>query len=114
MTGTGTSIKLTVAQAIVRYLMNQYTEINGVKTRICGGGFGVVGHGNIPVVETIAGRANTQATRRLNTGPLGMTGSGNANTLAGAADVAQISAAPDVNARHAEVEAGRARQRQGV
>ncbi len=111
MTGTGTSIKLTVAQAIVRHLMNQYTEINGVKTRIC---FGVFGHGNVPVVETIAGRANTQATRPLNIGPLGMTGSGNANTLAGAADVAQISAAPDVNARHAEVEAGRARQRQGV
>jgi 3D-(3,5/4)-trihydroxycyclohexane-1,2-dione acylhydrolase (decyclizing) len=48
MTGTGTSIRLTVAQAIVRYLINQHIEIDGVKTRICGGGFGIFGHGNVP------------------------------------------------------------------
>ena len=42
------TVRLTVAQAIVRYLMNQYIEINGVKTRICGGGFGIFGHGNVP------------------------------------------------------------------
>lgn len=43
-------------------------------------------HG-IPVVETIAGRANLLATDPLNIGPLGVTGSDSANTLAGEADV---------------------------
>jgi 3D-(3,5/4)-trihydroxycyclohexane-1,2-dione acylhydrolase (decyclizing) len=48
MTGNGDTIRLTVAQAIVRYLMNQFIEIDGVETRICGGGFGIFGHGNVP------------------------------------------------------------------
>ena len=42
------TVKLTVAQAIVRWLMNQYTLIDGVETRICSGGFGIFGHGNVP------------------------------------------------------------------
>lgn len=42
------TIRLTVAQAIVRWLMNQYILIDGVETRICGGGFGIFGHGNVP------------------------------------------------------------------
>lgn len=42
------TIRLTVAQAIVRWLMNQFTVIDGVETRICGGGFGIFGHGNVP------------------------------------------------------------------
>ena len=37
-----------MAQAIVRWLMNQFIEIDGVETRICGGGFGIFGHGNVP------------------------------------------------------------------
>lgn len=45
---SGSSIRLTTAQAIVRYLMNQFIEIDGVETRICGGGFGIFGHGNVP------------------------------------------------------------------
>ena len=45
---TNTTIRLTTAQAIVRYLMNQFIEIDGVETRICGGGFGIFGHGNVP------------------------------------------------------------------
>ena len=48
MTGSGDTIRLTVAQAIVRWLMNQYIEIDGVETRVCGGGFGIFGHGNVP------------------------------------------------------------------
>ena len=43
-------------------------------------------HG-IPVVETIAGRANLRADDPLNIGPLGVTGSDSANAVAGAADV---------------------------
>jgi 3D-(3,5/4)-trihydroxycyclohexane-1,2-dione acylhydrolase (decyclizing) len=48
MPGSGDSIRLTVAQAIVRYLMNQFIEIDGAEARICGGGFGIFGHGNVP------------------------------------------------------------------
>jgi 3D-(3,5/4)-trihydroxycyclohexane-1,2-dione acylhydrolase (decyclizing) len=48
MTEAGDTIRLTVAQAIVRWLMNQFIEIDGVETRICGGGFGIFGHGNVP------------------------------------------------------------------
>jgi 3D-(3,5/4)-trihydroxycyclohexane-1,2-dione acylhydrolase (decyclizing) len=48
MASAETTIRLTVAQAIVRYLMNQYIEIDGERTRICGGGFGIFGHGNVP------------------------------------------------------------------
>ena len=43
-------------------------------------------HG-IPVVETIAGRANLLADHPLNIGPLGVTGSDSANAIAGEADV---------------------------
>ena len=28
--------------------MNQFIDIDGVETRICGGGFGIFGHGNVP------------------------------------------------------------------
>lgn len=41
------TIKLTMAQAIVRYLANQYIEIDGERVRLCGGGFGIFGHGNV-------------------------------------------------------------------
>ncbi|WP_420860535.1 3D-(3,5/4)-trihydroxycyclohexane-1,2-dione acylhydrolase (decyclizing) [Algirhabdus cladophorae] len=41
------TITLTTAQAIIRYLAAQYIEIDGTKTRLCGGGFGIFGHGNV-------------------------------------------------------------------
>jgi 3D-(3,5/4)-trihydroxycyclohexane-1,2-dione acylhydrolase (decyclizing) len=41
------STRLTTAQALVRYLANQFIEIDGVKQRLCGGGFGIFGHGNV-------------------------------------------------------------------
>ncbi|MGI9354883.1 MAG: 3D-(3,5/4)-trihydroxycyclohexane-1,2-dione acylhydrolase (decyclizing) [Rhizobiaceae bacterium] len=44
---SGTDIRLTTAQAIVRWLLKQFIEIDGKKTRICGGGFGIFGHGNV-------------------------------------------------------------------
>lgn len=47
MTQANDTITLTVAQAIVRYLAAQFIEIDGVKTRVCGGGFGIFGHGNV-------------------------------------------------------------------
>ena len=39
--------KLTTAQAIIRWLAVQYTEIDGEEWRLCGGGFGIFGHGNV-------------------------------------------------------------------
>lgn len=48
MTGAGAHIRLTVAQAVVRWLMSQFTLIDGVETRICRGGFGIFGNGNVP------------------------------------------------------------------
>ncbi len=41
------TVKLTLAQAIVRHLANQFIEIDGVETRLCGGGFAIFGHGNV-------------------------------------------------------------------
>lgn len=41
------TIRLTMAQAIVRYLANQYVEIDGERVRLCAGGFGIFGHGNV-------------------------------------------------------------------
>ena len=41
------TVCLTTAQAIVRYLANQFIEIDGQERRLCGGGFGIFGHGNV-------------------------------------------------------------------
>ena len=40
-------IHLTTAQAIIKWLENQYIEIDGTEYRVCGGGFGIFGHGNV-------------------------------------------------------------------
>lgn len=45
---TPQTIRLTVAQAIVKWLMAQHIVIDGAETRVCGGGFGIFGHGNVP------------------------------------------------------------------
>ena len=47
MTGTDTTIRLTMAQALIRHLAAQYIEIDGTRTRLCAGGFGIFGHGNV-------------------------------------------------------------------
>lgn len=44
---TESTVRLTAAQAIVRYLANQFIEIEGDEMRLCGGGFGIFGHGNV-------------------------------------------------------------------
>jgi 3D-(3,5/4)-trihydroxycyclohexane-1,2-dione acylhydrolase (decyclizing) len=36
-----------MAQALVRHLAAQHIEIDGAKTRLCGGGFAIFGHGNV-------------------------------------------------------------------
>ncbi|MDB6183201.1 3D-(3,5/4)-trihydroxycyclohexane-1,2-dione acylhydrolase (decyclizing) [Paracoccus fistulariae] len=47
MTASDDTIRLTTAQAIIRWLAHQYIEIDGARTRLCGGGFGIFGHGNV-------------------------------------------------------------------
>ncbi|MFZ1470009.1 MAG: 3D-(3,5/4)-trihydroxycyclohexane-1,2-dione acylhydrolase (decyclizing) [Paracoccaceae bacterium] len=44
---TDQTIRLTTAQAIIRYLANQFIVIDGQEMRLCGGGFGIFGHGNV-------------------------------------------------------------------
>jgi 3D-(3,5/4)-trihydroxycyclohexane-1,2-dione acylhydrolase (decyclizing) len=39
--------RLTVAQAVVRFLANQYSERDGVEQRLIAGCFGIFGHGNV-------------------------------------------------------------------
>jgi 3D-(3,5/4)-trihydroxycyclohexane-1,2-dione acylhydrolase (decyclizing) len=40
-------MRLTVAQALIRFLANQYTERDGVEQRLVSGCFGIFGHGNV-------------------------------------------------------------------
>ncbi len=47
MTSPQDTIRLTTAQAIIRWLTNQFIEIDGEEMRLCGGGFGIFGHGNV-------------------------------------------------------------------
>lgn len=47
MTATTDTIRLTTAQAIIRWLSNQFIKIDGAEMRVCGGGFGIFGHGNV-------------------------------------------------------------------
>lgn len=42
-----TTVRLTMAQAIVQYLINQYTEIEGERVPLFAGVFGIFGHGNV-------------------------------------------------------------------
>jgi 3D-(3,5/4)-trihydroxycyclohexane-1,2-dione acylhydrolase (decyclizing) len=44
---TGSTIRLTMAQAVVRYLCQQFTEIDGVRLPLFAGVFGIFGHGNV-------------------------------------------------------------------
>ncbi|MBL6946533.1 MAG: 3D-(3,5/4)-trihydroxycyclohexane-1,2-dione acylhydrolase (decyclizing) [Rhodospirillales bacterium] len=47
MAGQSGLVKLTMAQALVRHLANQFIVVDGEKKRLCGGGFGIFGHGNV-------------------------------------------------------------------
>ncbi|HEV2537627.1 MAG TPA: thiamine pyrophosphate-binding protein, partial [Streptosporangiaceae bacterium] len=44
---TVTTVRLTVAQALVRFLACQYSERDGVRQRLIPGCFGIFGHGNV-------------------------------------------------------------------
>jgi len=47
MTDSAPTIRLTTAQALVRWLAQQYIDIDGNEQRLFGGGFGIFGHGNV-------------------------------------------------------------------
>lgn len=44
---TTSTVRLTVAQAVVKFLANQYSERDGVEQRLIPGCFGIFGHGNV-------------------------------------------------------------------
>ncbi len=44
---TNETVRLTMAQAVVRYLCNQFTEIDGERVPLFAGVFGIFGHGNV-------------------------------------------------------------------
>lgn len=48
MSESENTLTLTTAQAIVRWMANQFIEIDGETLRVFGGGFGIFGHGNVP------------------------------------------------------------------
>ncbi|MBI4923327.1 MAG: 3D-(3,5/4)-trihydroxycyclohexane-1,2-dione acylhydrolase (decyclizing) [Devosia nanyangense] len=41
------TVRLTMAQALVRYLCNQFTELEGARVPLFAGVFGIFGHGNV-------------------------------------------------------------------
>jgi len=45
--GTPTTVRLTVGQAVVRFLAAQWSERDGVEQRLIAGCFGIFGHGNV-------------------------------------------------------------------
>jgi 3D-(3,5/4)-trihydroxycyclohexane-1,2-dione acylhydrolase (decyclizing) len=76
-------MKLTVAQALVRFLAVQYSERDGVEQRLIPGCFGIFGHGNVAGVaqallenaaqrENAAGGNNTPASRGFHQGESGI------------------------------------------
>src|SRR5262249_37389236 len=43
----GSTVRLTMAQALVRYLCNQFTEMSGERAPLFAGVFAIFGHGNV-------------------------------------------------------------------
>jgi 3D-(3,5/4)-trihydroxycyclohexane-1,2-dione acylhydrolase (decyclizing) len=56
----GKTLKLTVAEALVKYLCNQFTEIDGQKVQLFAGAFGIFGHGNVTCLAGALERSQKQ------------------------------------------------------
>ena len=54
------TIRLTMAQALVRYLCSQFTEIDGAKVPLFAGVFGIFGHGNVTCLSEALEAAHDQ------------------------------------------------------
>lgn len=59
------TVSLTVGQAIIRFLVNQFTESDGEEQRLIAGAFGIFGHGNV------AGIGQAMLQNELDPGPDG-------------------------------------------
>ncbi|MGO3797044.1 MAG: thiamine pyrophosphate-binding protein, partial [Pauljensenia sp.] len=46
-TAAAPTVRLTVGQATIRFLVNQFSERDGVEHRLIAGAFGIFGHGNV-------------------------------------------------------------------
>ena len=57
---TGRIVRLTMAQAMVRYLCAQFTEIDGRKVPLFAGVFGIFGHGNVTCLAEALERVQGQ------------------------------------------------------
>ena len=64
---TGSTIRLTMAQALARWLTQQFTEIDGVRAPLFAGVFAIFGHGNVTcfseALEAVKDRLPTCADR---------------------------------------------------
>src|SRR6266576_3903726 len=47
------TVRLTAAQALIRFLAAQYVERDGVRSRFFGGCFGIFGHGNVGIAQAL-------------------------------------------------------------
>jgi 3D-(3,5/4)-trihydroxycyclohexane-1,2-dione acylhydrolase (decyclizing) len=54
-------VRLTVAQATVRFLANQYVERDGERAKFFAGCFGIFGHGNVAGVGQALLQAEVEA-----------------------------------------------------
>ncbi|MBY5708522.1 3D-(3,5/4)-trihydroxycyclohexane-1,2-dione acylhydrolase (decyclizing) [Rhizobium leguminosarum] len=54
------TVRLTMAQALVRYLCNQFTEIDGERLPLFAGVFGIFGHGNVTCLSEALEAAQDQ------------------------------------------------------
>ena len=54
------TVRLTIAQALVKFLANQYSERDGVEQRLVTGMFGIFGHGNVAGVGQALLQARVQ------------------------------------------------------
>ncbi len=59
------TVRLTVAQAVVRFLANQYSERDGVERRFIPGCFGIFGHGNVAGIAQALLEAHTTGSADL-------------------------------------------------
>ncbi len=54
------TVRLTMTQALVRYLCSQFTEIDGVRVPLFAGVFGIFGHGNVTCLSEALGAVQDQ------------------------------------------------------
>ena len=65
MTSTGSAtVRLTVGQALVRFLAAQYSERDGQRQRLVPGMFGIFGHGNVAGIGQALLQAQVEAEER--------------------------------------------------